>query len=357
MNWHPRKNTDPSKPPIFQRRLRIGRLVLIAVFAFAAVFGLTKLIRYGVDLMASRRSSANLQVVYHSLTDDGITITPAPALTIPPLSAAAATPAPDEAPASTPVPALTAAPVNAAEKKEDHEEEEEEYYLIEPTQSPIPSLDAVPYPHNPKVRINSRFRVLRKSCRHAVGWLTVADLVDEAVVQKDNEFFLDHDAFGRKNVNGAIFLDAAVDLKSRPYGIIIYGHNMKTGAMFGGLRNFENVTFYRKSPFITFDTMYEEGRYVIFSVGQICVNEDSADFVDFFSLLYRNIDERQDAISTLKKCSVYSNDLDVQPSDQLLLLVTCVDNDNYRRVVAARRIRDGESENDLKKLVEQSKRR
>ena len=33
------------------------------------------------------------------------------------------------------------------------------------------------------------------------------DGLDEPVAQKDNDFFLDHDATGRRNVNGSLFLD------------------------------------------------------------------------------------------------------------------------------------------------------
>ena len=68
-----------------------------------------------------------------------------------------------------------------------------------------------------------------------------------------------------------------------------------------------------------------------------------------------NAQERQAAINTLKAISVYSCTIDVQPDDQLLLLVTCVDNDDERRVVAARRVRDGENEKELKKVVERSR--
>ena len=84
---------------------------------------------------------------------------------------------------------------------------------------------------------------------------------------------MDHDALGEKNVNGAIFLDAAVTLKSRPYSLVLYGHNMKTGAMFGNLRNYENASFYHKNPFISFDSMYEKGRYVIFAVTNISIEK------------------------------------------------------------------------------------
>lgn len=60
-------------------------------------------------------------------------------------------------------------------------------------------------------------------------------------------------------MNGAIFLDESCDLSTRPYTLMLYGHNMKSGAMFGNLRNYENLTYYKNNPFIKFDTAYEDG--------------------------------------------------------------------------------------------------
>ncbi len=66
------------------------------------------------------------------------------------------------------------------------------------------------------------------------------------------------------------------------------------------------------------------------------------------------MDERGQALDVLQAVSVYSSTVDVALDDQILLLVTCVDRDTDRRVVAARRIREGKKQNDLKALVEKS---
>ena len=63
------------------------------------------------------------------------------------------------------------------------------------------------------------------------------------------------------------------------------------------------------------------------------------------------------AIDALKAASVHTCVIDVRPEDQLLILVTCVENDNLRRVVAARRVRDTESESDLRALVQKSRKK
>ena len=162
---------------------------------------------------------------------------------------------------------------------------------------------------------------------------------------------------GEKTINGAIFLDAAVTLKSRPYSLVLYGHNMKTGAMFGNLRNYENASFYHKNPFISFDSMYEKGRYVIFAVTNISIEKKDSHDMDFFSFLSTHFQKRQEMINSLQSMSVHTYTVDVQPEDQLMFLVTCLDKDTDRRVVAARRIRDWENENELKSLVEESRKK
>ena len=50
--------------------------------------------------------------------------------------------------------------------------------------------------------------------------------------------------------------------------------------------------------------------------------------------------------------SVFRNGIEVTAEDQLLLLVTCVEDDAERRIVAARRIREDESLERLTYFVE-----
>ena len=95
------------------------------------------------------------------------------------------------------------------------------------------------------------------------------------------------------------FLDSRISMKTRPYAHIIYGHNMKNGAMFGSLRYYENSAFYHNEPFITFDTMYERGRYVIFAVGTVSVEEWGRNYGDFYGLRSVNAAERQAAIDAV----------------------------------------------------------
>ena len=308
------------------RRRRLLRLLTAAALAVVFIFSTVNLISYGLEYLQHQRSAEELRQVYYS---DPVELTAAPS--------AIPTEAPTAVPTQTPIPIP------------------DDALYPPPTATPQPKLPKVYYPSNHYAITSTRFQKLQRQNEDIIGWLTITDMVDEAVVQRNNTYYLDRDYKGYHNKNGAIFLDEVIDLRTRPYTLMLYGHNMKSGLMFGGLRNFENPTYYRRSPFITFDTAYEDGRYVIFAVGTISTDAKNWRYVNFAHLLSSSISLRTQAIASLNRFSVYNGLIDVQPEDQLLLLITCVDAEKDRRIVAARRIREGESEDDLLALVKRTR--
>lgn len=207
-------------------------------------------------------------------------------------------------------------------------------------------LQSGAYPDNPTLKIPERFRKLRQKCKYIIGWISF-DQVDEAVAQKDNSFFLDHDAAGKRNSNGAIFLDAGISLITRPYTFFVYGHNMKSGNMFGRLKKYKESAYFHQHRIITFDTLYEEGQYAVFAVMEMDTVPGTALWYDLWSLNTESRADREKAIRALERRSAVSSVLDVQADDQLLLLITCLDGETERLVVAARRLRSHETADTL----------
>ena len=304
-------------------RFRWDRLALAVLFVSLFIFGGVKLVGYIGDLISTIAASREIRQVYHSEP------TPAPAAVTVAPETPAVLPTPTPSPSATPAPAVTN----------------------------DPHLKKVSYPGNPNLQINRRFKALRKENRDIVGWLTMSTLLDEPVMQRDETYYMDHDILGKPNVNGALFLDSGISLKTRPYSLVIYGHNMKTGAMFGCLRNYENLAFYHNNPFIAFHSIYEEGEYVIFAAGCVSTEPRTRHYVDFIALNSTDYLERKGVIDTLIAASVHTCFVDVNPEDQLLILVTCTEKDGDRRMLAARRIRDGENEAELKKIVERRRKK
>lgn len=218
-------------------------------------------------------------------------------------------------------------------------------------------LSAVQYPLNKYASVNNRFRKLQQQNKDIIGWLTIENVVDEGVVQRNNEYYLRRDYKGYHNQNGSVFMDENVGLKTRPYTITLYGHNMKSGAMFGFMHHYEHVNFYHEHPFVQFDTAYEDGRYVIFSIGVISTKAYDADYLNLSKLNSFTAAWRQEAIRTLQLCSMYTTTVDVAPDDQILLLMTCAQDDADRWVIAARRIREGETEEQLADRIRRTERK
>ena len=316
------RNYDgPSRSPV--------RLALTLLCAAVLLLCSVRLIGYFTAYLSARQTSAALREIYYA--PDA------------PTETAAFSPVPTAEPTAAPTPAPTPSPAAGEDAA--------------PTATPRALLEPVRYPNNPYGAISSSFTKIRRQNSDIIGWLTIDGLLDEAVVQRDNSYYLNRDYRGYHNVNGAIFLDASCDLGTRPYTLLLYGHNMKTGAMFGCLRNYEDTTFYHNNPFVTFDTMYEDGRYVIFAIASVSTEPSSWQYMSFGQLLSLDIASREEALSTLKRLSLYRCAIDVSAEDQLLLLITCTGDDTERRIVAARRVREGEDEEQLRTLVRKNTRR
>lgn len=302
-------NKQPGRETVFRRI----RPVLVCVFALAAVYGAVRLAGYGLEYAGSRETGRELQALYRETEAVTAAQTMPPEKTAAPATAAAAVKNPE-----TPVP-------EEAEKDE---------------------LEAVPYPDNPDMKVPERFRRLRKKSSYIIGWLSL-DNVDEAVAWKDNTYFLKHDATGKRNSNGAIFLEEDTNLLTRPYTLCLYGHNMKNGNMFGRLKKYLNREYLFRHRIVTFDSMYENGQFAVFAAAEISTVPGTARYYDLWSLHTQSREARKLAISRLIRLAACDSMLDVRADEQILLLVTCIGEDTDRLVVAARRLREGEAENQL----------
>jgi len=334
---------EMRRPPSRRRKARrrriirrAARLAAIAALLLVMTVSAANLAAYAADYIMARRASDKLRESYRETEEWQI----------------------EEQTALVPTPA-------AAESPEQCEQDPGIALPQEtaPLETPVPNaqgndvLAPKPYPANPQATVRERFSKLRRQNKDIVGWLTIDGMLDEAVVKRDNAYYLTRDYRGYHNVNGAIFMDENCSLKTRPYTVMLFGHNMKTGLMFGRLRDYENIRFYREHPFITFDTAYENGRYVVFAAATIGLDPAKKNYLDLNGLLGDNVKRRSRAISRLKELSVHTAMIEVEAQDQILLLITCVDDDMERRVVAARRVRPGESEEQIARWVRETDRK
>lgn len=166
------------------------------------------------------------------------------------------------------------------------------------------------------------------------------------VVQaQDNDYYLRRSFARENNRHGIPFMDYRVDVKNST-NLVVYGHNMKDGQMFGELLNYAKLEYYQQHPTLRFDTVYEKGTYKVFAAFITNTNPSHGEVFDYTSFIdAENEDETENFITQVRARSLIDTGVDVSVDDTFLTLSTCTYEFNEARfVVVARRVRDGESD-------------
>ena len=187
--------------------------------------------------------------------------------------------------------------------------------------------------------------------RDLIAWVQIPDVLDLPVVYRDNSYYLARDFNRQKNASGTIFLDENHPFKEKTQNLLLHGHNMKDGTMFGRLAQYlSDPTYLRNHPFINFDTLWDKEQYVIFALLNVSLDTRNERFFNYFTHdTFTSDAQFQSYIRQLQLRSDYAIPIDVQPSDALLTLSTCLEED--RLVIVARRLRENETRSELRTLI------
>jgi len=180
------------------------------------------------------------------------------------------------------------------------------------------------------------FEKLKEINNQIVAYLKVnGTKIEYAVVQaKDNNYYLRRNLDKKYNVGGSIFMDYKNKLDGTDKNIVIYGHNIKDGSMFGTLKNILDEEWYNNEENYIIDliTEKEEQKYQVFSVYKI-KNEDYYIDTEFKKNEFKKF------IKTLKDRSIKNFGIEVTEEECILTLSTCANNNKYRIVLHAQRIK------------------
>lgn len=83
---------------------------------------------------------------------------------------------------------------------------------------------------------------------------------------EDDDFYLTHDFYGKESIVGCPYVPASCNVFKPSDNIVIYGHNLKTGAMFSKLTYYREKSYWENHQTFYFDTLYERHTYQIFAV-------------------------------------------------------------------------------------------
>lgn len=180
-----------------------------------------------------------------------------------------------------------------------------------------------------------------------VGWIKIPNTrIDYVVCQSQDpeqpEFYLKHDFYGNYSDYGTIFLDYRSPLDAN--NLIIHGHHMNDGRMFADLMNYQYLDFYKENPAFTFNTIYEKAKWKIISIYKTNTLESQGEFFNYLRGTFETESDFMNYIYQIRARSIIDCPVDVNEDDTLITLSTCCyDFDQFRFVVVARRVREGET--------------
>ena len=187
--------------------------------------------------------------------------------------------------------------------------------------------------NNAKYEID--FNKLKQINSDTVAWIKVNNTNIQCPIVKtnNNDYYLTHNFEKEVNKAGWVFMDYKNRLDGTDKNIVVYGHNMRNGSMFGSLLNILTPEWRNNNDnmYITLVTENECAKYQVFSVYQI-ENEE------YYIKTYFEEDEFEDFVNEVTKRSQKNYNVNVTNDDELLTLSTCGNNTKYRVVLHAKKI-------------------
>lgn len=207
-----------------------------------------------------------------------------------------------------------------------------------PTPSPEPStVPTVPNPYKDSFLANEDM----------AAWLVIPGTnIDYPVMwtPRDEQYYLYRGFDGSENKNGCLILDTDSCLNPLTTNLIIHGHNMKSGAMFGKLTDYEKESFYQEHKQITLYTEECQRNYEVLAVFRSQVYKKTEDVFKFYKFFQADTQEEfDDFYQNIMALAEYDTGVTAEFGDHFITLSTCVYHvEQGRLVVVAREVEEGE---------------
>lgn len=181
------------------------------------------------------------------------------------------------------------------------------------------------------------FAALRAINPQTAGYIYIKDFLEYPIVQgTDNDTYLHTMLDGTYNPCGTLFVDCNIPEGMEARNVIIYGHNMDDGSMFGQLHKYFDPAFFEANRTVHIYTPEHHYLYKVIAVYTASVDgftyrlsfADDADYMQF--------------LTETKNASAIPDSTELNAESRLITLSTCTadGSDYYRDVVIL--VRDGE---------------
>ena len=145
-------------------------------------------------------------------------------------------------------------------------------------------------------------------------------------------------------------------MRPRDTVLLMFGHHMNTGKMFGKLVKYMHEDYMRKFPLVEFHTIYadeqkHEAWYVPIAFFSASMIEGEAGYFDVLPMFFLNEESHQTYLDTITARSMWKAPTDVTTDDKLIMLITCsYDLDDSRYLLICRQLREDETPEEMEKL-------
>lgn len=194
-----------------------------------------------------------------------------------------------------------------------------------------------------KPPILKKYETLYNKNRKLIGWLKIEGCdIDYPVMQtSNNEYYLDHNYNQEYDKNGSLFLDKDCDAAFPNDNMIIYGHHMKSGKMFGNLNYYSKESFWEDNKEFTFDTIYETGTYAVMYVFRSKIYSEEEIVFKYYQFIDATSEnEFNSNMEEMANMSLYDTGVTASYGDRLITLSTCDSSEEDGRfVVVAKKIK------------------
>jgi len=176
-----------------------------------------------------------------------------------------------------------------------------------------------------------------------VGWVTIeGTTINYPVMQTpdDPDYYLKHNFNEEYSDYGVPYVAGDCDVFQPSDNVIIYGHHIKNGKMFGALEDYKNQSFYEEHKIIRFDTLTQKAEYEIIAVFKTVVHSENG--FAFYSFIHAADEDDFNAyVSKCKELSLYDTGVTAEYGDKLITLSTCeYSRQGNRLVVVAKKVKE-----------------
>lgn len=176
--------------------------------------------------------------------------------------------------------------------------------------------------------ILEEYAALHERNSEMVGWLKIDGTeIDYPVMQSGTDqadYYLSHTFDKEEDLNGTLFIDARNDIITRDTNVIIYGHNMKSGMMFGSIKKYLDEDYWKEHQTIEFNTIYAKASYQVIAVCLSKVEYQDEEVFRYYNFLKADsASDFNEYLSNIQQLMVFDETIDATYGDELLTLSTC----------------------------------